>query len=258
MYAKGRCEMIKKYCQKGCCKQTTLRKALKLEREKSPVISFIGAGGKTTTIKRLVKEYQDKKIPVVVTTTTHLKIEEKPWFLLEASKEKAMEILLKYGEVWIGEIAKEGKMQTPDEKFLEQVLEMGYPVLIEADGARRLPIKAPAIQEPVYHPKTTHVVNLYGMDSIGKTWEETCFRAELAANLLGKSVKDTVCPEDITKLILQEKGGKKDLPLQAEYFVILNKTDTRELEKLAVEICIQSKEKGFDNIIITGNERERR
>lgn len=237
--------------------QSTLRKALELEEEKSPVISFIGAGGKTTTMKRLAQEYHDKNIPVIVTTTTHLKIEDSPWFLLEASEEKAMEILSKYGKVWIGELTKEGKMQGPKEEFLNQMMEKGYPVLIEADGSRRLPIKAPAEHEPVYHAKTTHVVNLYGMDCIGKTLEEVCFRPELAADILQKSVKDIIEPKDISKLMLQDKGGRKDLPLRAKYSVILNKTDTKELEKRALEICKQSRKKGVDNIIITGNESEK-
>lgn len=246
--------MIKEYCKDDCFKQSSLRKALGLVEKRNQVISFIGAGGKTTTMKRLAQEYNDQKIPVIVTTTTHLKIEDYPWFLLEASEEKAMEILSKYGKVWIGEVTKEGKMQRPKEEFLNQMMEKGYPVLIEADGSRRLPIKAPAEHEPVYHKKTTHVVNLYGMDCIGKTLEEVCFRAERAADILKKSMRDIIEPGDIAKLMLHERGGKKDLPEQVTYSVILNKTDTKELERQALKICKQVKENRVDNIIITGIE----
>lgn len=245
--------MIKKYCLDGFLRQTSLLSALELENEKNPIISLIGAGGKTTTMKRLVKEYNQKKIPVIVTTTTHLMKEDQPWFLLEPSEEKAMEILDKYGKVWIGQLSKEGKMQCPDEVFLEKMMKKGYPVLIEADGARRLPLKVPAMHEPVYHSKTTHVLNLYGMDCIGKTLEDTCFRVDLAVNLLKKSGKDMVCPEDLSKLMLHRESGRKDVPLHAKYYVVLNKTDTVELEKTALEICKISKKKGFDKIIITGN-----
>lgn len=246
--------MIKEYCKDDCFKQSSLRKALGLVEKRNQVISFIGAGGKTTTMKRLAQEYNDQKIPVIVTTTTHLKIEDYPWFLLEASEEKAMEILSKYGKVWIGEVTKEGKMQRPKEEFLNQMMEKGYSVLIEADGSRRLPIKAPAEHEPVYHKKTTHVVNLYGMDCIGKTLEEACFRAERAADILKKSMRDIIEPEDIAKLMLHERGGKKDLPEQVTYSVILNKTDTKELERQALKICKQVKGNRIDNIIITGIE----
>lgn len=245
--------MIKKYYSNGFLQQTSLLSALELENEKNPVISLIGAGGKTTTMKRLVEEYNQKKIPVIVTTTTHLMKEDQPWFLLEPSEEKAMEILRKYGKVWLGQLSKEGKMQRPDEIFLEKMMKKGYPVLIEADGARCLPLKVPAMHEPVYHPKTTHVLNLYGMDCVGNTLDEVCFRTDLAVELLQKSVKDIVCPEDVSKLMLHEESGRKDVPVQARYYVVLNKTDTVELEKKALEICKISKKNGFDKIIITGN-----
>ncbi len=245
--------MIKKYHLRKLSDQTSLLSALELQNEKSPVISLIGAGGKTTIMKRLVKEYNQKQIPVIVTTTTHLMKEDKPWFLLEPSEEKAMMLLKKYGKVWMGEISKEGKMQSPNEMFLKKMMKKGYPVLIEADGARRLPLKAPAQHEPVYHPETTHVLNLCGMDCIGKALEDTCFRAQIAADILGKNVKDAVSPQDISELLFHERGGKKDLPLHAKYYVVLNKTDTEALEEKAVEICRLSEKKGVVNIIVTGN-----
>ena len=73
------------------------------------------------------------------------------------------------------------------EMFLEQIWKMGIPVLIEADGARRLPLKVPAGHEPVIHPRTTHVLSVYGLDAVGAALKDVCFREELAEKLLNKS-----------------------------------------------------------------------
>ena len=60
-------------------------------------------------------------------------------------------------------------MKLPDDGF-EKLMELAgkIPVLIEADGAKRRPLKVPAEHEPVIPEMTTHVLSVYGLDSIGK------------------------------------------------------------------------------------------
>lgn len=244
--------MIKKFVNGKLKSCSSLIDALELENIKDPVISFIGAGGKTTTIKRLAKEYIEKGIPVVVTTTTHLFNEEEPWFLLEASKEKALDILKKYKMVWIGSISKKGKMSMPDRNFLNEIISLGYPVLIEADGARRLPCKAPGENEPVYIDQVTCVVNVYGVDSIDKKIEETCFRPERVSDILEKDIKEVVSEKDIAILATDKRAGRKDVSSTTDYKVIINKVDDDEKEKKAEKICDSAERLGLCDIIITG------
>ena len=45
---------------------------------KAPIISVLGAGGKTTTIRRMTEEFAQLKRKVIVTTTTHMRVEEDP------------------------------------------------------------------------------------------------------------------------------------------------------------------------------------
>ena len=75
--------MILRYEHGKLVEQRTYREALQLEDNVSPVISIVGAGGKTTTIHQIAQEYVKADIPVIVTTTTHMRIEEEPYFLLE-------------------------------------------------------------------------------------------------------------------------------------------------------------------------------
>lgn len=249
--------MVKKYKESILVEAGSLQAALGIEDETTPVISVVGAGGKTTIIRKLAEEYKKAGVPVIVTTTTHMRREDTPWLLLEPSMEKFHGILAGEGMVWVGLPDKNGKMKAPSDEFLHRVLELGYPVLIEADGARMLPLKVPAEHEPVIIPETTHVVNVYGLDAIGKPFEEVCFRPELAAFALGKQVTDNVSVEDIIKLALDDKCGKKCSAVSMKYHVVLNKADDEELEQKAQILCGLAEEQSFKNMIVTARGRQK-
>lgn len=102
-------KMIYIYSGDRLHKTDSLRQALKLEKEvlrgQRPVVSVVGAGGKTTTLHRLADEYVRSGVPVLVTTTTHIMKEDREWFLSGFSEEKVEEQLQKSGQVWVGEPA---------------------------------------------------------------------------------------------------------------------------------------------------------
>lgn len=242
--------MILRYEHGKLVEQRTYRKALQLEGDVSPVISIVGAGGKTTTIHKIAEEYVESSIPVVVTTTTHMMIEEEPYFLLEDDlmvmtgcfileefRRQILHKLEKYGQVWIGKRTNERKMGQPSKEVFQMLKELSVTLLIEADGARRLPCKAPGEREPVLVEETTMLIALYGLDAIGKTIQECCFRSELVANILEKKVTDILEPKDIALLAMDKQGGKKGLSKQQRYVVVLNKADNEKLRKDALCIC---------------------
>lgn len=245
--------MIKKYNEGKLAECTSLIEELHIER-KNPVISITGAGGKTTTVSRLAGEYRKRHIPVIVTTTTHMLIEAAPWFVLEPSMDQALEVLDREGMVWLGIPAQGGKMKAPPESFFKQLLQTGYPVLIEADGAKRLPLKAPAEHEPVILKETTHVLYICGLDAVGQSIQDVCFRPELAAGILGKRITDPVRPEDILNLALSPAGGRKGILPAMKYHMILNKADTREREQTAKDICTLAAMRGMTDILVTASE----
>lgn len=219
----------------------TLLKALPFSESKYsgkyPVISVVGAGGKTSTIRELAREYAADGGQVIITTTTHMMAEALPWFLTEPAEDRMDALLQKYGQVWVGIPSDHGKMQSLPAEFLPCIWKRNIPVLIEADGARRLPLKAPAEHEPVILPETTHVLSVYGLDELGKRLDEVCFRPELAAALLKKERTQRVTEEDIAVLASSERAGKKGCPGHAGYTVVLNKADSERLKRSALEIC---------------------
>ena len=58
-------------------------------------------------------------------------------------------------------------------------------VFLEADGAKGLPCKAPAAHEPVLLPQSDILLAVAGLSALGRPLEQVCFRAPLAAALLG-------------------------------------------------------------------------
>ena len=240
------------------CEVGTLREAALLLNEPFPVVSVIGAGGKTTTIHRLAEEYVQERFPVAVMSTTHMMRENHPWVCMgenESEQEhvriQMQELLSTYDQLWIGSPARAGKMSQPPEWCQKEILSRKIPVLIEADGAKRLPLKVPAGHEPVILPQTTHVLAIYGMDSIGRTLEECCCRCELAEELLGCDGQKRVTTEDIAFFAASEQGGKKGCPADAKYVVVLNKADTEERRKQALEISRMLSDQGIHRIVVT-------
>ena len=118
--------MIYIYNEDRLCETDSLRQALKLETERirgqRPVVSAVGAGGKTTTLHRLADEYVRAGIPVIVTTTTHIMKEDREWFLSGLLEEKIREQLQKAGQVWIGAPAPGGKLTRLSDHEIEKLL----------------------------------------------------------------------------------------------------------------------------------------
>ena len=242
--------MIWKYKEGRLCGMPALLEALR-EYGSHSVISVVGAGGKTTFLHQLAEEYVHTGGKVIVTTTTHIINEEKEYFLLEPSEEKIGKCLEQFRQVWAGTPAPQGKLTGLTDAVMCKILRWEIPILIEADGARRMPIKVPAGHEPVIPEETTHVLSVYGLDAVGKPLKEVCFRSELACMLLKKSDTDKVTAEDIALLASSEHGGRKRCPAGARYTVVLNKADNQARMEHALAICKKLESAGISDVAVT-------
>lgn len=228
-----------------------LTEALGVDLRQQSVISLVGGGGKTTTLCRLQSEYELDDIPCIVTTTTHMQRLEENWFLGEPSLNQLQEMLQKYRKAWCGEITVKGKLQSFSDCFLKEVVSLGHTVIIEADGARRLPCKAPGPMEPVFVPETNIVLSLYGMDALGKKIADICFRPKLVAEILGKTQEDVLTPHDLANLASSIRGGRKSVTEKMDYQVILNKADGKVEQETAREIAEELFENGINRVHVT-------
>ena len=238
-------------CENGSWKENNnMFQALMLQENKQEIISFTGGGGKTTLIRKLQRELKEKDIFHGVTTTTHMQYERNGQFLSEASIERFLEIYKKERTVWMGEPVSEIKMKGFLHDFYDKVIKFGAWLLVEADGAKRLPVKAPRENEPVILEQTTRVCNVYGLDGIGKRISDTCFCIEQVTQLLKKDKEAYLEEDDIVTLGLSILGGRK-LVGERPYHIILNKADNDKMRDMAIRIGNKLAYKGIEHIHIT-------
>jgi len=99
-------------------------------------------------------------------------------------------------------------------------------VLVEADGSRMRPVKAPAGHEPVIPPESTVVVLAAGIDALDGPIEEVAHRPGLVAALTGLSEKDRLTPSTLARLLVDPAGGLKGTPDRARIIPLLNKVES--------------------------------
>ena len=203
--------------------------------EKNRVISIVGAGGKTTCLRRLQVECKKLGIPAAAGTTTHIQYEKNTGFLDRPDLQAAREMLKNTGTLWMGEPVSDWKCKALPDRFYRELLAEGIWLLLEADGAREKPVKAPREGEPVILPETGLVLCVYGLDGVGQPIKEVCCRVEEVCAILGKEEKDVLTATDLAKLAASPAGGRKGVRPGMDYAVLFNKADTREREAAALE-----------------------
>ncbi len=230
---------------------TSLLHAFGLDKITAPIVSVVGAGGKTKTIEQLAMEYKQLRKKVIITTTTHM---FKPSNFLWCSEEST-EILNSYLErdyaVWIGLPCSDEKMTAPKPSFLDKLKEYNIPMLIEADGAKRLPFKVPKDNEPVILSGSHMVIGVLGMDALGKSIKEICFRPERVAHYLHKTEDQLITKEDYIEVIKGSNGLVKGVTQDMEYIVILNKVDNEVRLREACQIREMLMSQGTMKIYLT-------
>jgi molybdenum cofactor cytidylyltransferase len=99
-------------------------------------------------------------------------------------------------------------------------------VLVEADGSRMRPSKAPADHEPVIPDGTTLVVPVVGIDAVGGRVGEVAHRPERVQALTGLGTADLMTAEALATLITHPQGGRKGVPVGARIIPFINKVET--------------------------------
>lgn len=209
---------------------------LKIDIEKHPVIAVVGGGGKTSLIYRLNEELQTMGKRVIISTTTHMAYDPMLPLIKSTELEKVPEMLEKHGFVAVADIEENsGKMCSIEEKELKKLVSLCDIMLIEADGAKRKPLKVPADWEPVIPEFADMVISVIGLDCLGKPICETSHRAEYTSTFLKKNLDAPVTAEDIEKIAISVHGLYKNVDHKV-YRVYLNKADVLPDPKPAEQI----------------------
>ncbi len=185
-------------------------------------IAFVGAGGKTSLCEYLGMHAAAEGRRVLLTTTTKIWAKE-PYITLagKGSAEATTHRLTRAGKA-----VENGKLTGLDGNEIEGLGQTYDLVLIEADGAKGLPLKYPAAYEPVIPAFSDHVVVVAGLDALGATVAQKVFRHDLFVEAAGLGQDATITPDVFLRLFAKDALMKG---IGAERCtVVLNKFDATE------------------------------
>ena len=148
------------------------------------VISLIGAGGKTSLMFGLARELAGSGHSVLTTTTTHLFFPSKdqsPVTLVTETVTKFLSrvrpVLKNHRHVSAGtrHMPDTGKLKGFAASAIDEIRHAGLFdwIIVEADGAKQLPIKASDTHEPVMPSATTAIVHVTGLDAFNTPADDT-------------------------------------------------------------------------------------
>jgi len=218
-----------------------LAKALRISQR--ACVAFIGAGGKSTTLFKLAREYST---PVIVTATTHLGT----WQTSQADAHiiandvKDIEPLDfdKLRVVLVTAGVENNRTKPLNAELLDRLSffcrTQSFPLLVEADGSRQRPIKAWDDHEPPIPEFAEHVVQIVGMNGLGMPLtHEFVHRAEIFSKLSGLEIGEPVGPDALKKVLTNKAGGLKNIPPGAIKTLIFNQADTLEKQSIARKLA---------------------
>jgi probable selenium-dependent hydroxylase accessory protein YqeC len=202
------------------------------------VLALVGAGGKTSALFGLGEELGP---PVLLTTTTHIydpRLEDGRGYdrlvldpalagpaparapcpvspgpdrrlVLAAGAEPGTAKLTGLHPSWIPALAQ------------------AWPwIVIEADGAKRLPVKAPADHEPVVPARAALVLGCVGLSCLGRPMDEaTVHRPERFGPVAGCPPGSPIAPAHLAALVRSPRGLFQGAPAGARRVLVLNQAD---------------------------------
>lgn len=179
------------------------------------VITAVGAGGKTSYLKRRAEEYRRQGKRVAVTTTTHIwPPDPKPfsYSISEGTKRKTLAgrtesfISKNVDIVYFGIPERDGKLKSPGEEAYRRICREYDVVLVEGDGSHCMPMKIPSGHEPVIPDNTDEIVVIMGAHAVGRRLDVVCQRYEGTSR------------EKVSEQLLQQMAEAYYVhPLQAKY-----------------------------------------
>lgn len=231
--------------------QTSLWESLGLSHLSHGIVSLVGGGGKTSVMYRLARELEAMGKRVIVTTSTHIFYTQEYQTVIVEDVSLVKNVDWKGGILVVGgQVTKEGKLKGLPASVTHQLSAYCDVLLIEADGAKHLPVKLPAAHEPVIINETDVVIACAGLDCIGRTWAESCFRWKLAAEIVGVDGNDIIEPKDLAEVLLSEQGSRKGVG-ERLYRIVLNKADDDVRLACAMQVCEELRKYGETDLAVT-------
>lgn len=220
------------------------------------LVSLVGGGGKSTMLFGLGDELAADGRRVILTTTTKMGRDQAmvaPTVCWDADTQCAVDALSQPGPVMVVTGGDDHKVTGPSPEVVDRLFtesDADY-IIVEADGSRRRPLKAPAAHEPVVPSASTTVAILMGMDAVGRPLADVTHRVEEAMRFTGLPADHVLTPADCATILTHPDGALRVCPQTARVIVTLTKVLTpadidaaAEVERLLIaheriDSCVQ-------------------
>ena len=148
------------------------------------------------------------------------------------------------------------KLKGFDPEVIDEISKAGVFrwILVEADGANRKPLKAPASHEPVIPNSSSWLIGIVGLKCIGKPLNERwVFRHKLYGEITGLKAEEPVSEDSVAIALMHKNGIMKNCPSHTKKVVFLNMADNKKLmesgRKIAHILC-QAGIEGLKRVVI--------
>ncbi|MBN1286499.1 MAG: putative selenium-dependent hydroxylase accessory protein YqeC [Anaerolineae bacterium] len=200
------------------------------------IVAFVGAGGKTSALLTTGRELTTDGWRVLATTTT--RIAEAELALAPASLAVGDDLEGRLADIWrllslhrfvfVYRHVSDGKAfgLAPDAVDWLADRMNSDALLVEADGARRLPFKTPRAREPVIPAGTTLVVPVAGLDVIGQPLDAAhVYNPAPLTEIYGFPPGMPVYAAWVAQALRHPEIGLRGAPPGARVVLLLNKAD---------------------------------
>lgn len=197
-------------------------------------IGFCGAGGKTTNLWQLSEEIIKMQQKVLISTTTKMY----PYSELRndqiVSRETFDENLFNGTDrvQWFSKIDEDGKGHSPQISAIKEVHNnSSYWKLFEIDGAKRLGLKAPNEEEPIFPYALDWVYGCISSEVIGRrAGPEIVHRMKHFTEVTGCHEGEFIDLAVLQKLIESPKGLFQHKPMETGATVVFTKVRPEQLD----------------------------
>ena len=201
--------------------------ALGLERAPE-LVAIVGGGGKSSLMFDLAQALAGR---VVMTTTTRI---------FAAQMSQAEEACTLADENWcerldefdssllmVGRVEGDRAVGVPAELPAEILARPGVDwVVVEADGSRMRPVKAPASHEPVVPDQTDLLIPVVGIDALSGPVSDVAHQPEQVSRITGLAPEEILTPEALASLLTSSQGGLKNAAQNVRVAVLINKVES--------------------------------
>lgn len=214
-------------------------------------LALSGAGGKSAAMFRLGRELSAQKSsppgPVLLSATTHLSQDQAQLadqhLIIEREGDIPSIHELQRGQVFLfsGPPVEDNRLAGLSFSLMECLrvfaVKLDTAFLIEADGSRQLPLKAPGEHEPLIPDWVDLVVVVAGLSGLGMPLDPGwVHRPERFGALCELGVGDIIREDHLIRLLTHPKGGLKGIPENARRVVMLNQANSPALQAAALRL----------------------